>query len=586
MQRQLATRKFTVAVFCLLVSGFSTSVMHAQQKTPPADLLVVHGKVYTVNSKQPWAEALAVRNGKIIAVGGAKDIESFRGPSTKIVDAQEHLVLPGFEDAHVHFTGGALALQHVKLDDATTVAEIQRRVKQYAEAHPGTSFIQGFGWMYPVFGKEALPNKKDLDKVMPDRPVYLTAYDFHTSWANSKALEMAGVTKDTPDPLNGIIVRDPKTGEPTGALKEAAGELVARIIPQPTREETEAALLQAIHYANQLGLTRVHSAGGDDSNLDLLDDLRKKGQLTLRFYVAPFLEPPKLRPEDLEKLEKLRRTYADEWIDAGAVKFLGDGVIEAHTAAMLEPYSDDPRLSGKPNWSAEEFTKAVTELDRRGFQIFTHAIGDGTMQQTLDAYLVAHKINGTKDSRDRIEHIEAPSAAEIPRFGREGVIASMQPLHALPNEDTLQVWARNVGPERAQRAWPWHDIAAGGGVLAFGSDWPVVTLDPWPGVRNLLTRQTTDNTPPGGWIPQERITIEPAIRGYTLDAAYAARREKTEGSIEPGKLADFIIVSQDVFHTDPHQLDKTKVLLTVVGGRIVYESSDWKNEGMASNMSR
>jgi len=556
-----------------MVSGLFTRSVSAQQNAAPADMVVLHGKIYTVNAKQPWAQALAIRDGKIISVGSEKEIEKFRGASTRVIDAKDHLVLPGFVDTHVHFTGGAFSLQQVKLDDASSIAEIQKRVKEYAAAHPGNSFIEGFGWMYPVFGKEALPDKKYLDEVLPDRPALLSAYDAHTSWANSKALQMAGITRDTPDPLNGIIVHDPKTGEPTGALKESAGELVSKLIPKPTREEARAALLQGLHYANQFGLTRVHSAGGDDVNLDLLDELRHEGQLTLRFYVAPFLEPPTLSAETIEHLEKLRLTYADDWIDAGAVKFLGDGVVEAHTAGMLEPYSDDPSQIGKPNWSAEEYTKAVTELDRRGFQIFTHAIGDRTIQQTLDGYAAAHKVNGTKDSRDRVEHIEVPSAAEIPRFGREGVIASMQPLHAYPDEDTLQVWARNVGPERAKRAWPWHDIAAAGGHLAFGSDWPVVTLNPWPGVQNLLTRQTTEGNPPGGWNTYECITLEQAINGYTLGAAYAGRREKTEGSLETGKVADLIVVSQDLFHTDPHQVGKTEVLVTIVGGKVVYESS-------------
>ena len=270
-----------------------------------------------------------------------------------------------------------------------------------------------------------------------------------------------------------------------------------------------------------------------------------------------------------------------ERFDGYLAKFLGDGVIEAHTAGMLQPYSDDPKLMGQPNWSAEKYTKAVTELDRRGFQIFTHAIGDRTIQQTLDGYATAHKANGTKDSRDRIEHIEDPSADEIPRFGSEGVIASMQPLHAYPNEDVLQVWVRNVGPERAKRAWPWHDIAAAGGHLAFGSDWSVVTLNPWPGVQNLLTRQTTEGNPPGGWNTYECITLEQAIEGYTLGAAYAGRREKTEGSLEPGKVADLIIISQDLFHTDPHKIGKTEVLVTIVGGKIVYESSDWTKKPQA-----
>jgi predicted amidohydrolase YtcJ len=258
------------------------------------------------------------------------------------------------------------------------------------------------------------------------------------------------------------------------------------------------------------------------------------------------------------------------------VKFRFDGVIEAHTAAMLEPYTDDPSQSGFLKWEPAKYIPAVAELDRRGFQVFTHAIGDRAIRVALDAYENAAKVNGTKDARHRIEHIEDSSAADIPRFGPLGVIASMQPLHAYPNDNILKVWARNVGPERAQRAWAWRPIANGGGKLAFGSDWPVVTINPWVGVQNLLTRQTTEGNPPGGWIPQMRISLKEAIEGYTLGAAFAGHLEKTEGSLEPGKLADLIIVSQDLFHIEPKKVGQTEVLLTIVGGKVVYESEEWK----------
>ncbi len=250
-----------------------------------------------------------------------------------------------------------------------------------------------------------------------------------------------------------------------------------------------------------------------------------------------------------------------------------DGVIETHTAAMLAPYSDDPSLSGQLFWDVEKYQKGVAELDRRGIQVFTHAIGDKAIRAALDAYEHAAQVNGTKDARHRIEHIEDISAEDIPRFGKLGVIASMQPLHAYPDDDTLKAWAPNVGPERAQRAWAWHSIQAGGGVLAFGSDWPVVTLSPWEGLQNAVTRQTTEGEPKGGWIPSERITLEEAIKGYTLNAAFAGHREKTEGSLEGGKLADLIVLSQDIFKVESSKIGATKVLLTMVGGKTVYRSA-------------
>src|SRR6266852_4503765 len=425
------------------------------------------------------------------------------------------------------------------------------------------------------------PTKKILDEVVPDRPAYLVAFDGHSSWANSKALAMAGISKQTPDPTNGKIMRD-ANGEATGALKESAGDLVAKVMPKPTREERLAALLKGIHEANKFGLTRVHSAGQDFEYLDLYDELRRKGELRLRFYVAYFLNPPELRAEDLEKIEGARRMYHDDGISAGVVKTMLDGVVEAHTAAMLTPYSDDPSQSGKLFWEPAKYESAITELDRRGLQIFTHAIGDKAVRLALDAYQEAAEANHTQDARPRIEHIETITAQDIPRFGKLSVIASFQPLHAYPDDDTLKIWARNAGPDRAQRAWVWHSIESTGGQLAFGSDWPVVTLNPWPGVQNALTRQTTEGDPPGGFVPKERISLEDTIKAYTLGAAFAGRREKLEGSVESGKLADLIILSQDLFKIAPSEIAKTEVLLTMVGGKIVYQSPRWVGAAITS----
>jgi hypothetical protein len=274
----------------------------------------------------------------------------------------------------------------------------------------------------------------------------------------------------------------------------------------------------------------------------------------------------------LQEIIQARDRYQDDWISAGAAKFFLDGVIETHTAAMLAPYSNDPSTSGKLLWDAEKYKRFVAELDGHGIQIFTHAIGDRAIRLALDAYENAARANGTHDARHRIEHVEDVSEADIPSFHQLGVIASMQPLHAYPDEDAFKSWIPSVGAERAQRAWAWRSIQNDGGVLAFGSDWPIVTLSPWPGLQNAVTRQTESGEPKGGWIPSERMTLADAIKGYTLNAAIAGRREKTEGSLEPGKLADLIVMSQDVFRVDALKIGKTKVLLTMVGGRVVYRS--------------
>ncbi|MBZ5541071.1 MAG: amidohydrolase [Acidobacteriia bacterium] len=565
------TRFFSAILVLASFFSFSSTARAQSAKIPVADTVVVHGRVYTLNAGQPWAEAVAIRGAKIVAVGSDAEVGKLRGAGTKIIDAQGRLVLPGFVDSHIHFLDGSFSLGRVNLEGAKDPADIQQRLRAYAAQHPGTGWVLGRGWNYAMFGAVALPHKKYLDEIFPDRPVFLEGYDGHTYWANSKALALAGITRETPDPPNGIIVRDPQTGEATGALKEEAQALVARMVPKPTRAEKLAALRAGIRWANQHGLTRVHSCGGDFPELDLYDELRRHGDLTLRFTIAYFLDPPELRPRDLEAIEAARKKFHDEWIDTDAVKFMLDGVVEAHTAAMLTPYSDDPSVQGKLFWDPAKYGAAVAELDKRGLQLFTHSIGELAVRTALDAYENAAKLNRTRDRRPRIEHIETVAAADIPRFGKLGVIASMQPLHSYPDDNLNNVWARNAGPDRSSRAWSWRSIAQAGGRYTFGSDWPVVTLDPWIGVQTAVTRQTTEGAPPPGFVPEQRLSVAETIRGYTLDAAFAGRREKTEGSLEPGKLADLIILSQNVFEIDAHKIAETKVRTTIVAGQVVYQ---------------
>jgi predicted amidohydrolase YtcJ len=557
----------------LVLLSLAASLSRPQARVvEPADIIVVHGHVYTENPKQPWAQAVAIYHGKIVAVGDDPEIERRRGMGTKLINAGGKLVLPGFVDCHIHFMDGSLSLGRVNLEGAKDPADIQKRLRAYAAEHPGEDWILGRGWNYAMFGPEALPHKKYLDELFPNRPVFLEGYDGHTYWANSKALAMAGIARETADPPNGAIVRDPQTGEATGALKEAAEDLVAKMIPKPTRAFQLLALRAGMKWANAHGITRVHSAGGDFEFLDLFDEMRHRGDLTLRMYIAYFLNPPELRPQDLEAMDRGRKKFHDDWIDAGAAKFMVDGVVESHTAAMLEPYSDDPSVKGKLFWEPSKYKSAVAELDKHGLQLFTHAIGDYGVRTALDAYEEAEARNHKHDRRPRIEHIETITPADIPRFGKLGVIASMQPLHCYPDANTLEVWARNAGPDRASRAWAWKSIADAGGRLAFGSDWPVVTLNPWEGVETAVTRQTSEGQPPAGFVPEQRLTVAQVVEGYTLGAAIAGRREKSEGSIEVGKLGDLIILSQNIFDVEPRKIGATKVVTTIVGGRLVYQS--------------
>jgi len=336
-------RPLRVALQSLLLLLCVTSFGRAQGRiVEPADLIVVHGRVYTENPKQPWAQAVAIQHGKIVAVGDDPEIERMRGTGTKVINAGGKLVLPGFVDCHIHFIDGSFSLGRVNLEGAKDPADIQKRLREYAAEHPGDDWILGRGWNYAMFGSAALPHKKYLDEIFPNRPVFLEGYDGHTYWANSKALVLAGITRETPDPPNGAIVRDTKTGEATGALKESAQDKVAEIIPKPSRAEKLLALRAGMKWANEHGITRVHSAGQDFEVLELFDEMRHRGDLTVRMYIAYFLNPPELRPQDLDAIEQARKRFHDDWIDANAVKFMVDGVVESHTAAMLEPYSDDP----------------------------------------------------------------------------------------------------------------------------------------------------------------------------------------------------------------------------------------------------
>ncbi|WNG39595.1 amidohydrolase [Archangium violaceum] len=550
----------------LFTSGWSSVAGAA----PVADTVVVNARVYTVDARKPWAEAIAIRKGRILAVGSNAEISRYRANQTRIIDAEQRLVLPSLTDCHVHFLEGSLGLSRLGLDDAQSIADVQRKLKEFAAAHPDSSWLVGRGWTYPIFGESGLPHKRDLDVVVSDRPVVLEGYDMHTVWANSKALAAAGITRETPDPPHGTIVRDAATGEPTGTLKESAAKLLWDAIPRLTDEERLEALRKGLAEANRLGLGRLHSAGRDQDVLPLFERLRQQDQLTARLYVALPMEPPSLTPEFLARLRAARSTYQNEWLSTGAVKIVVDGIVETHTAAMFEPYVDVPSERGEPFWAENELARAVTELDRQGFQLFTHAIGDRAVRLTLDTYQRAAKQNASRNRRHRIEHLETLTEQDASRLGKLGIIASFQPFHAYPDATTLDTWAGKIGPERASRGFGWQRIVKGGGKLAFGSDWPVVTLNPWYGIQTAVTRETEEGKPPGGWLPEQRLSLEQALRAYTLDAAFAARLEKEEGSLEAGKRADLIMLSRNVFEIDPREIRNTEVQLTMVGGKIVY----------------
>jgi predicted amidohydrolase YtcJ len=567
----MAARFTAYAVaFIVGVTVIAGLIVGAQREDDgPVDLIVINGQVYT-GDRDELEEAVAVRGNKVIRVGSNREIQRLRRAQTTVIDAQGGAVLPGFNDAHAHLVSGGLSLDQVKLDDATSVDEIRDTIRAWAEAHPERQWITGRGWYYQPFNG-TMPTRQMLDALVPDRPAYLVAYDGHTGWANTAALKAAGITRTTKNPAGGIIVKDPRTGEPTGALKETAMALMSKVAPQPTEEDRLAAISAAIDEAHRLGITSVQDAGGPAGDLELYDRLRRRNQLTLRIYQA-LRADASLTQAGVEELEQIRTRFADDpLLKTGAVKLVADGVIEAHTAAMLEPYANRA-VKGDARFTLEQMTAIVGMLDRRGWQVMTHAIGDSAVRMTLDAYAAAARSNPLppRGRRHRIEHIETVDPADIPRFGALGVIASFQPVHATPSPTPGDVWSTNIGDARAARGWLWNSIAKAKGPLAFGSDWPVMTFDPKMGLHVAVTRTTTEGLPKGGWIPTERLPLRRAIQVYTRDGAWASFDEQRKGTLTRDMLADIVVLTDDIFSAPPARLTTTEVAVTIADGKVVY----------------
>lgn len=538
----------------------------------PVDLIVFNAKVFAADGTAPFEGAVAVRGNRILRVGPSREVRRLRRSQTVEIDARGGTLLPGFNDAHVHFVSGGLGMERVDLLEATTLQEIRDAIVAYAGAHPDRPWVVGRGWYYQPF-PGGLPTRELLDELVPDRPALLTAYDGHTAWVNTKALAAAGVTRKTPNPPNGVVVKDPKTGEPTGVLKESAMELVRRHLPEVTREDRRRALRRAITEAHRLGITSVQNASGSADEFELYDELRRARELRVRVYSAVSAGAA-IDETRLAELDALRARYPDDPLfKTGAVKLMGDGVIESHTAAMLAPYANRPETPGTPNIEPDALRRTVTALDARGWQVMVHAIGDGAIRHALDAFEAAAKSNPAPDRgrRHRIEHIETTDAADLPRFGALGVIASMQPFHANPSPNQIDVWAANIGPDRASRGWAYASIAKSGGRLAFGSDWPVVTIDPLVGLNMAVNRTTPEGTPPGGWYPQERLTLARALEAYTSGAAFASFDEQRKGQLAPGMLADMVLLSHDVFELPASRLLEARVTHTIFDGKVVFE---------------
>jgi predicted amidohydrolase YtcJ len=554
-----------ISFISVLVSFLSSLHIMAQELPGVADLLVFNARVYSPNAE--FSEAIAIRANKILALGPKVEVEKLSNERTRRIDAKSCAVTPGFNDSHVHIFAGGESLQQVNLLDATSLEDIGHRIHSFAIANPKKSVIVGRGWLYGFF-PDGLPTREQLDAMIEDRPAVMKCYDGHSMWLNSKALAVAGITRNSKDPKNGMIVRD-VSGEPTGMLKESAMALAETLIPKLTRAEKSDAVRAAIREAHRLGVTSVQEAGIGKEELEVLDNLRKRGELKLRMYLA--LEGhPLMTEDDVDKLDALRTRFNE--LTIRAVKLYIDGVIEAHTAVLLQPYAN-ASIRGQPEYTQEDLNRVVEMLERRDYQLMVHAIGDGGIRMTLDAMERAANQNPAAgvSRRHRLEHIESISREDIPRFGQLGIIASMQPYHANPNGNIFNVWAANLGPERASRAWSWKSIQDAGGRLAFGTDWPVVELDPIPGLHTAMTRQTLEGKPAGGFVPEQRLSLRSSIDAYTIGSAFAEFAEQEKGRLEPGMLADIVIWDRDIFSIPANEVKNAKVSKTIYDGQIVYE---------------
>ena len=532
-------------------------------QSSPVTLAVVNARVWTGNPKQPWAEAIAARGDRIAAVGSSAEIRKLAGANARVIDAHGQMLVPGFNDAHVHIISAGRGLSSVKLRDAATPAEFIARIKAYAKTIPKGAWITDGDWDHTLWGGE-LPTRQWIDSVTPDNPVWVARLDGHMSLANSLALAAAHVTKSTPEVDGGLIVRD-ASGEPTGLLKDNAQSLVDDSMPDPPEAVADKAFDAAMHFLAERGVTSAQNMG-TWYDLAIFERAHKAGRMITRMYaVVPLATWEQLR--DTVKA----RGHGDEWVRIGGLKGFVDGSLGSHTAAMLRPFDDAPRDSGLLVTSPESLYARTSGADKAGLHVMVHAIGDRAIRIQLDNYERVEREDGKKDRRFRIEHLQHIAPSDIPRLARLGVIASMQPYHEMDDGR----WAEPIiGHERSKTTYAFKSVLESGARLAFGSDWSVAPPTPIEGIYGAVTRETLDGKHPGGWIPEQKITVEDALRAYTSGSAYASFEEKIKGTLERGKLADFVLIDRDLTRIPAQEIRDAHVMMTVVGGKVVYERPD------------
>lgn len=527
------------------------------------DLVLLNGKVRTMDPANPCAEAVAIRGEHILAVGATSDIQRLAGRRTRVVDAENRLILPGFNDAHVHFMAGGFSLGNIDLRPSTSPEDMAARLSAYVAKKPAGTWVLAGDWDHENWPGAPLPHRRGIDPFTERHPILVSRLDGHMSLANSLALKLAGIDRHTPDPAGGLIVRDDQ-GEPTGILKDAATDLVMKVVPPPTREEKLKAAAAATNYAASLGVTSVTDVSADD-DIHVYQELLAQGALKTRIYCA--------RPiPTWEKWKGIRAPFGCPMLRLGALKGFSDGSLGSTTALFFEPYADAPETRGllfDQMFPEGIMLDRVRLADREGLQVLIHAIGDKANSIILDLYETVARGNGRRDRRFRIEHAQHLKRADIPRFGGLNVIASMQPYHAA---DDGRWCEKRIGAQRCATTYACKSLLQAGAVVAFGSDWTVAPLNPLLGIWAAVTRQTLDGKHPDGWIPSEKLTVHEAVHAFTAGSAFAEFAETQKGSIREGQLADMVMLSRDIFENEPEDIGKSQVLLTILGGKVVYEA--------------
>jgi predicted amidohydrolase YtcJ len=562
----------------LLACAFS---LHAATSgaLPPADLVFINGAVYTVDAAHSWATALAVTGDRITYVGTDAGTRELVGPQTRLIDLSHRMLLPGFQDSHVHPSDAPNPANTLDLHGLLQREQVFERIRQFARAHPERPWIVGQGWDEAAFLPSGQPTRQMLDAVVPDRPAFLVDNSGHEAWANSRALAAAHITAATPDPLNGRIERNAH-GEPTGALQEEAQELVRSVVPPPTPDERVANLAAALKQMARLGITALEDAAADADIQRAYQALDRAGQLRQRVHLCQLYRPTEDDDAQVREFEKQRAALAGQRLQAGCIKIFLDGAYGSHTVVLLQPYSDEPGRFGRGKLfvDPERLNRLVTRLDAAGFQVHMHAIGDGAVHAGLEAFAAARRANGFRDNRDTLAHLALIAEADVARFRALGVVANMTPLWSVDDPWETIFAPRLFGPERFFELYPTRTLIEAGVVLVWGSDWPVTGVSPLEGLESAITHRY-----PGGkdlkgqednaWKPAERVSLEQAIVAYTSAGAYLLHDERSRGSLEAGKAADLTVLGRNLFDTPPLEIHSVPVDMTIVGGQVIFERS-------------